>query len=376
VDPDACIVTTWLQNYAEELAVYRRGDGSYLMPFNSNNVDPTVATNALYGLTTLLVRGHTAWLAEPKARSTYLTTARFLAWTLTNQARIKRPDLETLYYPSSMDVLNFASRLLRLLRAQNRTGTWPAPEMATAFALLDDAMKAGGAPYILSKAKQGPACASFGGSTQPVDWANGSAVACWDGFLGANDTNDDLQPTPRHLDRFFTTASAANALISSFVVEHSGGGAGATRHMAWDPATPSTVIAAAKAAVNWLTEAAVQPKGVTSFACAFFSGSVHATNTLPLFFPANTILLMNDTTHVVSCNSTSVPFGDNTFQVVQGQMTEAEYQRVLAEGCAGAPSMPNFTGLNAMDSPWPFWSSPPLSKALGMMAIADMSTLP
>jgi hypothetical protein len=378
--PDECIITTWLQNYDEELAVYRRAPGApgCLMPFNVNNVDPTVATNALFGLSTILLRNQTAWFTG-RAKTTYLTTARFLAWTIANQRNISRPDIETLYYPTGMNMLAFTGRHLRLLRSHEATGKpWPVPAMQTVLELLDGAMRSGGVPYLAGIAKNTAACSSASMPQPPTSSVSDTAaqvpiaMTCWDGFLGEKDQGWLGEPAPSHQDRYFTTASATNALIAAFTVDLVSTSNEPFR-LSWAADTPAEVQALVAAGTEYLTLAALA--GDTNYECAFFSGSIHAFNSLPFFFPANTILLMNDTSQVVNCSSEAVPFGDLTFQAVQGQMSEADYQHYLTAGCAGTPAEPAYRGLNDPSSPWPFWSSRPLSQALGLSAVAEASVL-
>ncbi len=66
------------------------------MPFNVNNVDVTVAANAIYGMTSAVVgelgNFAGAFLESKDLQQIYLNTTRFVTWTI-NSNFSGRPDL-------------------------------------------------------------------------------------------------------------------------------------------------------------------------------------------------------------------------------------------------------------------------------------------
>jgi hypothetical protein len=354
-DPDECIVTTWLSNFDRQQATYAAAGAQ--MPFNVNNVDPTVAGNALYAMSSALLRGDAAWLAaSTKAQKLYETTARFVAWTVAHQPNIARPDLETLYYPPTIDIFGFTARHVRLL--QSHRGPLPLPLLDATLTRLRAALLSGGMAFL--HGAMSPDCAG--------------AEACWDGFLGAKDTDMKGRPTPHHDDRFFTTASAVRGLLALWTTRAPSPAASpAAETVQWLPGTPVAAKALAGRGAAWLL--AHHNGTARSFGNAFFSGSIHSFNTLPFLYPANVHLNVSSNVPF-TCQNTTGNWGDDTMFAWRGTATEAEYQKLLAAGCAWARNESfKFDGFNG-PTPWPFWSAPPLSKAIALQVLSEVSTLP
>ena len=350
-EPDECVVSTWLENYDEEIPVYKNTTFYPMMPFNMNNIDPTVASNALYGMTTSLLMNNTKWFtrSDGRARKLYVTTAKFLAFALNSQLNQTRPDLEMLYYPPVINLPFFVARPLRLL--QSRKGSLPFKEMEEVLGILRSASQAGGLAYIRSTAKTN---------------CGGEGRACWTGFLGQADTDFENHSMPSADDRFYSTAAALNALLDIYTTESDDG-----KRLRWAADVPADARSLIVQATNWILDHYKLPD-TTYFNC-FFSGSVKSSHTLPFFFPTNRIINMNNET-AYTCDKFQ-PHGNLQNWMlfgVQGTIPESDYQRLVKEGCAGLPSLVDFTGYNFDDSPWPFWSAPVLSKAWAMLALAKV----
>lgn len=95
------LITTWIQNLDEQRKLKSE---SVSMPFSINNVDVTVAANAVFGITSGSIYNINNFgdhfLANQELIQTYLNSTRFISWAIKSNFS-SRPDLAQVYYPST-----------------------------------------------------------------------------------------------------------------------------------------------------------------------------------------------------------------------------------------------------------------------------------
>ena len=150
-------------------------------------------------------------------------------------------------------------------------------------------------------------------------------------------------------DRLFATALMTNTLIDVWTHRTDG----STPLLVWDRSTPDEVVKAVHQAMRWSQDTIDSEPYPWLNAC--FSGSVKGVNTLPFFFPTNTV-----ETH-----------GAQGFHGVRGRISETEYagklercQARLRDGRLGERS-----------SAFTHWCSPTLTRAVTMLAMAKAGRL-
>ena len=162
----AAFVSTWAQNLTQDREDFYKG---YRMPFNTNNVDLTVSTNVIYGITAAVL----ANLSDPDSwfdadlQTVYENTTDLIGWMIQHNFS-SRPDLALTYYPSVYNFYWFTSRTVNLLSS---TSTLPYPVLARVRDKLTSALREGATDALLEQ----------------VTVEGG--VAYWDDFLGDNDTD-------------------------------------------------------------------------------------------------------------------------------------------------------------------------------------------
>ena len=342
-----CLIGTWLQSVAESRA-HLKGSGPHI-PFNVNNLDPTVQANALFAITLLVLEDPTArgWFRAPLQRL-YITSVRFVAWCLGTGSFLRRPDLSLVYYPARYNVFWFTARVLQVLDAHPHP--LPYPVLREARGLLSKALRGNATAYLLR--------------TRAGD-CRAAAVSCWDDFLGKADTDARGRPQPGHEDRYFTTAVALEALLGTWTLRD------ASPHglrRAWLPDTPPAVRSAVAGAVDWVLR---HYRTAPAHNC-FYSGSVKGNNgTLPFYYPANVRERPRDGAPV-NCSGPA-PTADMLF-AVRGLIPEAQYEALLSGSCFGHHVPRAFEGFDRVV--FPFWSAPVLTKAVALSALSKyLSTL-
>ena len=126
----AAFVSTWAHSISEDNHTYFLTG----MPFHVNNIDLTVGTNVVYGITAALLSNlslsdASKWFDED-VQMIYLNTTHLIAWMIrTNFSG--RPDLALAYYPSIYNFYWFTARTLNLLQSH------PLPS----FPVLTEAME-------------------------------------------------------------------------------------------------------------------------------------------------------------------------------------------------------------------------------------------
>jgi hypothetical protein len=99
--PNLKLITTWMQDISE----LGTPDQAGKMPFNVNNVDLSVLTNALYGITSQVFEYFDKnkkipdWF-DRDLSIMYASCVRLLEWSLRTGIVVSRPDVTLPYYPS------------------------------------------------------------------------------------------------------------------------------------------------------------------------------------------------------------------------------------------------------------------------------------
>lgn len=160
----AAYVSTWAQNLTGDKVEFYK---SYAMPFNANNVDLTVCTNAIYGITAAVLSNMsdpTSWF-DAELQILYENTTSLISWMIERNFS-SRPDLALTYYPSVYNFYWFTARTLNLLSS---TPSLPYPVMDRVRGKLTFALRGAATLTILEQA-------TYEGGT-----------AFWDDFLGDDD---------------------------------------------------------------------------------------------------------------------------------------------------------------------------------------------
>ena len=136
----AAFITTWVQNLTEAKQACKK---HYCMPFYVNNVDLTVGTNVIYGLTSAVLSNldnPSEWF-DPEVQMIYENTTNLLVWAIERNFS-GRPDIALTYYPSVFNFYWFTSRTLNLLQSfKSRSGDLPFPVMSSVMERLSKVLR-------------------------------------------------------------------------------------------------------------------------------------------------------------------------------------------------------------------------------------------
>jgi len=313
-------ITTWLQNVYEGRQF---GNRFSKMPLNTNNVDPAVCANVLLGInhTLLLHSGDkTATGFDEEFQSCYLETFRLVCWVIDNNLASTHPDITFLYYPTIHHFYWIAARNLQLLETASKSSPLPFPVMDKARGLLVSSLRKQGTKQLLSKANQ-------------------------DKHQGGLFWNGELQN--KH-DCVYGTSLAVNALLDIWTSQ-----SGATDGLLiWRPDTPEEVKNSIRDGILWLYSEIDENK--IRWENAFFSGSIKGLHTIPFIFPGNVMETVQDL----------------TIYGFRGIMPENEYQQILAEKHSSMDGP-----LGKRSKAFTFWSSPVVTKAVVLLALAKFISL-
>eukprot|EP00455_Lapot_gusevi_P005163 TRINITY_DN12172_c0_g1_i3.p1 TRINITY_DN12172_c0_g1~~TRINITY_DN12172_c0_g1_i3.p1 ORF type:complete len:643 (+),score=195.28 TRINITY_DN12172_c0_g1_i3:79-2007(+) len=338
------LVPTWVRSISEDRPNVYSG---YSMPFHVNNVDGTVCANVLYGLASSLLSYtggvQPSWFT-PEVQQVYLNTSSLLAWILRSGKVVERPDLVLTYYPPIKDFYWFVSRSVFLLTSSDLTAY---PLLATVRDMLGSAMREAGTQQLLSSVKR-------------------DGVYCyWDEFLGDSDTDFSGHPTPSYDDRLFSTSVAINALLDTWTTSQSGS-------LKWLPSTPTDVLNVVAAAAAFLSDFVLS--GKYQLDNAFFSGSVKTLDTLPFAYPSNVVLL-DDGTVTDSMHARIDQVNNRITPSMSGVVDDALYNQWLTATHFGNFTTPTtFKGFNT-GIPFPYWTSPDMTKATALLALGKLSVI-
>ncbi|OWF43412.1 uncharacterized protein LOC110459787 isoform X1 [Mizuhopecten yessoensis] len=350
-DENLALVPTWIQNTREAMQGDKKGVS---MPFSVNNVDVTVAANAIYGLTSGLLSNIIDDVEfDADLQRIYLNTSSLIAHELSYNFS-SRPDLALTYYPSKHECYWFVARTLSLMQRyllnNNETDTLPFPVMNTVKLAFENTLKREVTPEILKASKD-----DFEGRIY------------WDNFLGDGDINSDNSSVVRAEDRIFTTAMVVNTLIDVWTVYNQ-----SAFRLEWLPGVSPQLNDTIKRAVAWLTDFSLGPTYKPWN--TFFSGSGKGLKSLPFWYPANRIEYMNGT----AVNSSVIPHGVNFLIGISGYVPDEKYNAMLKVPHFGVMTPTDFPGFNDPTEPhgfFPFWSSDSYTYSATLMALSKYTNI-
>ena len=144
-DPLA-LVATWALNISESKKLF---DKNYRIPLNVNNVDLTVCSNVVYGITAAVLaqlEDTETWFEDDDLQMIYENSSALIAWEIERNFS-SRPDLALTYYPSVYNFYWFTARTLNLLNSADRL---PYPVMERVREKLMKALRSSATESILN----------------------------------------------------------------------------------------------------------------------------------------------------------------------------------------------------------------------------------
>ncbi|KAK3105161.1 hypothetical protein FSP39_018512 [Pinctada imbricata] len=334
-------VTTWAQDTKEAMIMNTKG---VAMPFFVNNVDVTVASNTIYGISASILSGlvnDTHFDADVQA--IYEHSGDLITYEISHNFSSRR-DLALTYYPSKFECYWFNSRTLVLLRRHSQKTTLKYKVMSDLLLKLDKAFTEFVTDDIISSANND---------------SHGNIF--FDDFLGNGDFNSRNESEKRPEDRIFTTSMALNTLLNVYTTYDV-----TTRKNIWIKDTPAIVRQVVKGTVHWLSTNVVS--GTYKPWNAFFSGSGKGLESMPFWYPANKVQYLNGTDY----RGNTLPHG--LFMIaLQGMVAKETYDAMIEEPHFGKPTPRDFSGYNPVNSPqgfFPFWSSDSYTYATTALALS------
>ncbi|KAK7505582.1 hypothetical protein BaRGS_00003327 [Batillaria attramentaria] len=331
---DVALVPTWVQNIAEAREYYYR---DVVMPFQVNNVDVTVAANAVYGITASVLSGllPTSVLQDPDIRQIYHNTTSLIAF-MVEKALFGRPDLALTYYPSVFEFYWFVARTYH--RMETALRSQPLPEvMQDLYPRLRSVLEGPMTQHVVT-----------------TGTPEGQDMLYYDDFLGDADLDNNNNTVKKAEDRLYTTTMAANALLTTWTLFNS-----TSRTGHWKDKVKTTVDKCVRWLSRYILRVTYKPWN------AFFSGSAKGSTTSPSSYPGNRLELMN---------GTDIPITEhrpkNEFMYgMEGYVPEAEYEVMINQTHFGRTTPTKFVTYNDPERFFPFWSSPAYTYATTMLVL-------
>lgn len=322
--------------------------GYEAIPFNINNVDVNVITNFLFGLTYFFLYNdpqETQKYLTPELIDLYTSTASYIVWCTVNSRVRERPDIGLTYYPSLYDFYWFFTRITFLLNNYPKEKEFPFPEMESIASVFLNVSQ-----NEITK--------------EIFDLVNSTYVGyCyWDDFLG------DYGGIERGEDRLFSTGLAVSALLDAWTKETEDG----TSKRIWRDGVTKQIKDTIFEGLEFINDHIF--KGDALVENAFFSGSTRGVLTLPFFYPANYYKYLNGS----SLPSTTWPpqdqslLTDDLVAAVEGIVNDDEYNQWKKLKFFGMVPPDYNTGF---DTTFPYWSSPALTYAISMIAMAKYESI-
>ncbi|XP_076465682.1 uncharacterized protein LOC143297295 [Babylonia areolata] len=346
---DVALVPTWAQSISEARKYYHRG---VVMPLQVNNVDITVAANAIYGITASVLSGLLPPSVldphkDPEIAQVYHNTSTMIAFMIRHQF-FGRPDLALTYYPSVFEFYWFVARTLH--RMEMALHSQPLPKlMQEMYTVLKGALQGPMTKHVTSTGTE-----------------EGGDMKYYDDFLGDADVDAHNKTEMKAEDRLYTTTMAVNALLTTWTLTNT-----TSKTVTWRPGTPQEVKDTTSKAVKWLNTHILGLKYKPWN--AFFSGSFKGTTTSPLVYPGNRLETLNGTR--VS-NYRHVPKDFFLFGV-EGLIPEEKYEALVKNTSMhfGRKTPTEFVSFNDPHGYFPFWSSPAYTYATSMVALGRYDKL-
>jgi len=350
--------TTWFESMSEQKNTFP----DLQMPFNVNNVDFSVATNTLFGISSAIYQlqkdsgaseNDINLIFNQDLQNLCLSTAYLIENVVASQIVYNRSDLALLYYPSIYDFTWFVSRTVFFLEefqlaASNSNGEIVFPEtLSQVLSILSQVVESQMTNQLIERMN--------------VDAKSGGIY--WDDFLGDGDTLFG-KPEKYGEDRFFSTSLSVNALIDTWTLPSSS----SSTARVWKSNTPDMVQTVVKSAILYINTFILDHPEQTFN--AFFSGSVKGTDTLDFFYPANLCIFFNGTI----CNP-HVDY-ENQFELanaVSGYIDSITYAEMVQQSWGNMPTPTIFHGYN--NASFPYWSSKPLTYSISILALSKYTIL-
>jgi len=324
-DTNLTLINTWITNLEGDKTNYP----DVAMPVHVNNVDLSVNTNSLFGLSHIMIINPE--LVTDELLNLYRSVTELVVWAVENEVVLRRPDVAILYYPSVYDFYWFVARVLSFLeKFSDKVDFNEMQETKTKFGKV---LREIGTYQMLNLSKP----------DQDVN------RVYWEDFLGLNDS------TPTGEDRLFSTTLAINMLIDTWV-NHTNG------TIQWRDDVPVEVKKIVQKAVEFVNDEILEDNyGKDN---AFFSASYKGNSTDFFAYPRNEFGYINGS----AINSTDIDFSQ-IYLGVKGIVDEQTYEQWLNNTWEpGKPVPVTFPGFN--EFAFPYWSSPAMTYALALMGLS------
>ncbi|KAL6066246.1 hypothetical protein QOT17_009673 [Balamuthia mandrillaris] len=346
---DLLLGQTWLLDLTENRKLFPE----VAMPFNTNNLDLSVLSNFLYGVSHAVLyslnNGEAAAYFRRMSTSAFgrlfFDSASVVSWAVESGAAARRPDIALLYYPSIYDFVWMTARTARLLSSMTPLQVQEYPLLAKVGKMLKGALQTA-CPALL-----------VAGAKHDIDGG-----AFWDDFLG------DYGGVLRGEDRLFSSALALNALMdsySTFAPDNN------DCHC-WDKGIPPSILQTVEEGVNYLQREVLAGRYPPSN--AFFSGSMKQESSNPFAYPGTYCAFLNGT----KWDPQSGEFPEDGARLVfamKGIVSEEEYAKLLQQKWFGSSVPKGFSGFNSDGGGWPYWSSPAMTYSLSILAFSNYLSL-
>ncbi|KAL8620082.1 hypothetical protein ACOMHN_015364 [Nucella lapillus] len=175
------------------------------------------------------------------------------------------------------------------------------------------------------------------------------------------DAGKDGDKPPISNDRLFSTASAANSLLAAWTVHNT------KTQLLFLPDTPADVALATKGLVNYVISK-YSSQGV-SMMNVIHSTMYKGCQSLPCYFPANSVVTKNGTSFNGSHPTRDILFG------MRGQVSSKQYTAMLQETRYGHQTVSPLPAINSPADPFFFWSSPVYTQATCFLAMGQMKNV-
>ncbi|KAG2375253.1 hypothetical protein C9374_009876 [Naegleria lovaniensis] len=339
-NPNIRLPMTWLMNTKQDRDRYP----AVAQPFNVNNIDLSVLTNFLFGISSHAIHRNEFELNNhPMIQQMMLNASEIIRYALMNDIEMDRPDLSLVYYPSVYDFYWFISRTSFLLRNSQYSSN---NVLSTISNTLYKSLTTYVTPKIIKLAQ----------ST-----SNGNEYY-WDDFLG------DFKDKKYGEDRLFSTSLALSALLDTWTDEYSSSSnnnnENGIKQRRFNPNTPTHVKTLISGGIIYLQENLFA--FLASHENAFFSGSVKGSNDYPYWYPSNYCEYLNGT------KIRPVNQDDITSELIVGVEGIIEpsklYDQMLKEKWFNMTVPTQFHGF--ANEGFPFWSSPALTFSMSQLVFS------
>lgn len=329
-DTNFSLISTWITNLSEDSIRYPEVG----MPLHVNNVDLSVNTNSLFGLSHILLI-HPE-LATPELLKLYSDVTELIVWAIDTELVLKRPDIAILYYPSVFDFYWFVARILSFLEKSDDSLKFP--EMRNTKEKLAQILRTKGVSHI----------------TNLVKYDEKNQRVYWEDFLGTN----DAYPTGE--DRLFSTALALNIMIDSYSNYSN------NTYLKLRDDTPKSIIDLIDQSTKFINEEILNDNYDKEN--AFFSGSIKGNSSTPFYYPVTFAEYINGS----AINSSNIDFMKLTTGI-PGVINETTYEYLLNKTWSGQPVPESFPGFN--EKPFPYWSSPAMTYAMSLIGLSKYEAI-